>query len=377
MVKQQNLWSLRFEPHRAFVTDVVPNEARAHATFVNHRRDPDLQVPALDGRAFRFHTETDGYRPTRLRRAIGIERTLGAAEVWVKDESTRGGLPAFKVLGASWAIHLLMQSRELRAGDDVTLVAATDGNHGRAVARVAALVGLPARIYVPETIPDGRRAAILSEGAEVITLAAGYDEAIERAAADAERGDLVIADTSWPGYHEIPAWIVEGYGTLFAEVDMTLNDRRPDLVVIQIGVGSLAQAAVTWAHSRPGGEAATIVAVEPISAACAMLAVREGRVANVSGPHDSIMDCLHAGLSSLDAFPLLSAGIDLFVAIADGWAEQAVKELAGDGIRSTPTGAAGLAGLLALADSDADLSLAGRRILIVNTEGPDAMVGTG
>ena len=161
--------------------------------------------------------------------APACAEALGVARVWVKDESSRLGLPSFKILGASWAIHRALEQR----GDRPRLACATDGNHGRAVARVARERGLEATVFVPADMIAARREAIAAEGARVEIVDGSYDEAVERAA---QAGALVIQDT---GEGEVPRWIVEGYGTIGAEIDV-----EPDVVAVQIGVGSFAAAMV-------------------------------------------------------------------------------------------------------------------------------------
>jgi diaminopropionate ammonia-lyase len=180
-----------------------------------------------------FHAELPGYRPTELTELPVLATELGVGRVFVKDESTRLGLGAFKVLGASWAIARLLSDRSqvtrdkgrqvtlagLRraaAADPVELVTATDGNHGRAVAWMARLVGLEARVFVPDVVPERARTAILAEGATVTVAGGSYDEAVEQAAAYADEGRLLVQDTAWAGYESVPGWIVEGYGTLLA-----------------------------------------------------------------------------------------------------------------------------------------------------------------
>jgi len=196
----------------------------------------------------------------------------------------RFGLPSFKVLGASWATCRALsahagldepvatfgrlQSVAERLGD-VTLVAATDGNHGRAVARMARLLGLRSKIFVPQDMAVARVHALGSEGAEVQIVHGDYDDAVAASAAMASDDVLVISDTSWPGYREVPAWVADGYGTIFAELEHQLHDPI-ELVAVQIGVGALASATVR-ALAAPGR---FILGVEPADADCALRAVR-------------------------------------------------------------------------------------------------------
>jgi diaminopropionate ammonia-lyase len=264
--------------------------------------------------------------------------------VLVKDESSRLGLPSFKILGASWAAHRALAGQR-------TLTCATDGNHGRAVARVARLLGLGAIVFVPAAMVTARRDAIAAEGAEVVEVDGTYDEAVERAAALASADVLVIQDT---GEGPVPAWVIDGYGTIGAEIDA-----EPDLVALQIGVGSFAAALVRrFAGVR-------IVGVEPASAACALASIEAGAPVEVPGPHDSVMAGLNCGRVSPAAWPTISRGIEAFAAIGDARAHEAVRLLAADGITAGESGAAGLAGLLAFRER---LRLP-RTVLVVNTEG--------
>lgn len=313
-----------------------------------------------------FHRRLPGYAPTPLVEAPALAARLGIGQVWVKNESSRLRLPAFKMLGASWAASRALAARlggslePWDAVDDLrervaalrpmTLAAATDGNHGRAVARMARLLGFGARIFVPAGTADARIAAIAGEGAQVV-VDGTYDEAVARAAHEAGERCMVISDTSWPGYEDVPRWVIEGYTTIFAEVDEALAARGvagPNLVAAQIGVGALA-AAVARHYRRPGvSPAPRLVGVEPAHAACALASVEAGELLTVPGPHDSIMAGLNCGTPSSVAWPDLRDGIDAFVAIDDGWARQAMRALAEAGIVAGETGGAGLAGLLAL-----------------------------
>ena len=301
-----------------------------------------------------FHRSLAGYAVTPLVDAPAAAGALGVRRVLVKDESSRLGLPSFKVLGASWAIHRALQER--RSAVRPALVCATDGNHGRAVARMAQLLGLEATVFVPSAMVAARRAAITGEGARVQVVDGTYDDAVEQAAALAGPDRLVIQDTAWPGYETVPAWVIEGYATIGAEIDV-----EPDVVAVQIGVGSFAAAMVR----RFAG--ARIVGVEPVSAACALASAEAGAPTEVPGPHDSSMAGLNCGRPSPVAWPLLSRGIEAFIAVADDRADEAVALLAADGITAGESGAAGLAGLLAFR---ADLALsADATVLVVNTEG--------
>lgn len=299
----------------------------------------DLAAPGLE-----FHRSLPGYAPTPLVEAPAAARALGVERVLVKDESSRLGLPSFKILGASWAAQRALAGQH-------TLACATDGNHGRAVARVARWLNVRAIVFVPADMVPARRAAIAGEGAEVRVVDGSYDEAVERAAALAGADVLVIQDT---GDGDVPASVIDGYGTIGAEIDV-----EPDLVAVQIGVGSFAAAMVR----RFAG--ARIVGVEPATAACALASIEAGAPAEVPAPHDSVMAGLNCGNVAPAAWPVFSRGIEAFAAIGDDRAHAAVELLAEDGITAGESGAAGLAGLLAFADR-LDLPPS---VLVVNTEG--------
>jgi diaminopropionate ammonia-lyase len=318
-----------------------------------------------------FHRSLPGYAVTPLVDAPAAAAALGVRQVLVKDESSRLGLPSFKVLGASWATYRALCERlgadpepvvpldVLRArlhDSRPELVCATDGNHGRAVARMARLLGLEATVLVPSAMVAARRAAIAAEGARVQVVDGTYDDAVEQAAALGGPDRLVIQDTAWPGYETVPAWVIEGYATIGAEIAV-----RPDVVAVQIGVGSFAAAMVRhFAGAR-------IIGVEPVSAACALASAEAGALAEVPGPHDSAMAGLNCGRPSPVAWPLLSRGIEAFAAVTDARADEAVALLARDGITAGESGAAGLAGLLAF---HTDLALSAKAtVLLVNTEG--------
>jgi len=371
-------------------------------TLFNPNAREILDGPYPDRTPLLFHRRLPGYEETPLVDAPGIATALGVGKVLVKDESSRLGLPAFKVLGASWAVY---RALEERLGDEgfgdweeigeleerleplrpLCLVAATDGNHGRAVARVARLLELGAKIFVPEDMAVARREAIANEGAEVIVVDGTYDDAVEISSEEAGDRGLVISDMSWPGYERIPSWVNEGYSTMLWEIDDELERRReggPDLVVVQVGVGAFAAAVARHFRSPAVSPRPKLVGVEPASADCLLESVAARRIVSVPGPHDSIMSGLNCGRPSLVAWPTVSRGIDLLLAVDDEPAREAMRLTAESGIVSGETGAAGLGGLLELLRAEEGeearraLGVGGEtRVLLFNCEGatdPDA-----
>src|SRR5215210_416133 len=365
-------------------------------TLVNPNASEILDGPRPDRTPLRFHRRLTGYEETPLVDAPRLAGALGVGKVFVKDESSRLGLPAFKVLGASWAVYKALEERlggegfgdweeigeleeRLEPLRPLSLVAATDGNHGRAVARVARLLDLGAKIFVPGDMAAARQEAIAGEGAEVIVVAGTHDEAVARSAEEEGEDALVISDMSWPGYERIPSWVIEGYSTMLWEIEDELGRRGeegPDLVVVQAGVGALA-AAVARHFRGPGASSRPkLAAVEPAGADCLLESMKAGHIVSVPGPHDSIMAGLNCGTPSLVAWPTISGGIDLFVAVDDEPAREAMRLAARSNVVSGETGASGLGGLLGLMRADEaeearlKLGVSGEtRVLIFNSEG--------
>jgi diaminopropionate ammonia-lyase len=363
--------------------------------------------PPDDGAAA-FHRGLPGYAPTPLVEAPALADELGVGRLFVKDESARFDLRAFKYLGASWAGFRAVAARTgytgpatldgLRSylaaadgsgltagggsglvtgdggapngGGALTLVTATDGNHGRAVARTARLLGLPARVYVPTGVPGVVIDRINAEGASLTEVDADYDGAVMAARADAEGGPgrsggaattsggggLLIQDTAWDGYEQVPSWIVAGYETLFAEIDAQLaaagaasfGRAGAGLISVPVGVGSLAQAAV--AHYRSSGlprqERPLLLSVEPDTAACVLRSLADGAMTTVA-TGTTVMNGLNCGTPSSIAWPYLRDGLDAAIAVTDADAREAVAALSSAGVSAGPSGAAGMAGLRA------------------------------
>ncbi|VAW07215.1 Diaminopropionate ammonia-lyase [hydrothermal vent metagenome] len=301
----------------------------------------------------------------------GLAERLGVGTVLVKDESERIGLPAFKMLGASWASYrsivehtgiddqgwetLEEFAQRIEPHLPLTLATATDGNHGRAVARIAQLLGLGARIWVPAGTVAPRIEAIESEGATVTVVDGTYDDAVAEAAKAADASTLVISDTSWPGYEAVPQWVIDGYSTMMLEVqDQTarLGLPEPTVIAAPMGVGALGAAIIGhFAHRTPRP---VVVGGEPTEAACIMAALEAGEVVTVPGPHETIMAGLSCGTASPLAMPMIVAGLSATVAFGDDWAEEAMRLLAAEGIVSGETGASAFATLLAVVDSNPD-----------------------
>jgi len=352
--------------------------------FPNHR-DANWTAPDPDPRVRDFHRGLDGYAPTPLTELPLIATELGVAGFFAKDESHRLGLPAFKALGASWAIHRFLEEHSARGASEVgpfTLVTASDGNHGRAVARFARRSGHAATIFVPHGVHVRAIEAIRAEGAQVVQVDGNYDDAVHAAAEmAADANTILVQDTARDGYVEVPAWIVDGYNTLFTEIDEQLGAvgvEDPDLIAIPTGVGSLLQAALHHYRHPDRSTDTAVVAVEPDTAASVFASIAAGQPVTVDTA-TTVMAGLNCGTVSPLAWPAITAGLDGALITTDADATRAAHDLAALGVDAGPCGAAPLAALRAvLAGPDAgairhhvgltDTST----VVVVITEGTDA-----
>jgi diaminopropionate ammonia-lyase len=328
------------------------------------------EPPATDSpdRPLDFHRRLPGYCETPLVDAPRIAEKLGVAKLFVKDETSRFGLPSFKILGASWATYALLRERLGPISDGplsyeklqswarplgpLTLLAATDGNHGRAVACVARWFGLNARIYIPDFVLPGRRQAIEAEGGELEVVDGPYDAAVDAALeASHDAGTLLISDTARAATDFAPRMTAAGYTTAFEEVEQQLarsGNGRIDALAVQAAVGGLASASTVWARVTRRGRSPHVIVVEPEHAASIMSALAAGEPVTVSASELTNMAVLQCGTVSVTAFPNLHAGVSCCLTIEDAWAATAASELAACNLHTGFSGAAGVAGLLAL-----------------------------
>lgn len=340
-----------------------------------------------------FHRSMPGYAATPLVELPGLAAELGIGRLLVKDESDRLGLPSFKVLGASWATARAVGERLGREVDSwpdlvaatadrpFTLVTTSDGNHGWALARVAHDLGVGCRVHLPDGVGSLARQGIRALGARLVDDGGDYDQVVARAAAgiDPDAGELLVQDTSWPGYTSIPRAIVDGYRTLAleAEEQAAAIGAAPALVLVPMGVGCLGQAMTE--HFSGSGRPAQVIAVEPEVAACITASLAAGERVTVDTSRPTAMAGLRCGTPSADAWPVLAAGLSAGVAISDAESAAAATELAAAGVPLGPCGAAPLAGLRALLDdrqARQRLGLGGDSVvLLIGTEGTAANAG--
>ncbi len=337
-------------------------------------------------------TSWPDYAPTPLQSVPTTAGEAGIAALHVKDEAGRFGLGSFKALGGAYAVAGVLAAELARRGAalsaatadlfagryaadtrDITVTCATDGNHGRSVAWGAQRFGAACTIFVHAGVSQGRIDAIARFGAAIRVVPGTYDDAVRAAANEAaQHGWFVVSDTSWPGYTEIPREIMQGYRLMADEALDQWPGPPPTHVFIQGGVGGLAAAVSVQMRARldPSPD---IVVVEPERAACLLASAAAGAPTPVGGDLGTIMAGLACGEPSLIAWQELDRAAAAFLAIPDAAAVHAMRLLAGLGIVSGESGAAGLAGLLLAArDPAARAALAlgpASRALVFSTEG--------
>lgn len=300
--------------------------------------------------------------------------------IYLKDESNRFGLPSFKILGAAWGCYHAITSKlsipatislsDLRSrldGSNLTLYAATDGNHGRAVAFMATLLSIKAMIFVPQTLDRYTQDAIESSGGTVIAIKGDYDQVVKEAERQSKlENGILVQDTSWPGYEDIPARIVQGYSTIFLELaeQIPVALKCQDVVIVPVGVGSLAHATVLNLKNKPVGP--RVVAIEPDTAACLNASLHAGELRSIDTSF-TIMTGMNCGTVSYSGWEDLKREIDISLTISDSQAHQSVKYLHDLGINAGPCGAACLAAVKILTEQR--LITEDSVVILISTEG--------
>lgn len=282
-----------------------------------------------------FHQSLPGYATTPLACLPNLAAGLGIEDLWVKDEALRLDLKAYKVLGASYAVGRVLAQKlgfngpsitftELKSQaskfHDVTFVTATDGNHGRAVAWAARKLGCRAVVYMPQGSAEVRLEAVRELGAEAATIDGNYDDAVRLAAKQARaRGWILLQDSSWKGYEEIPRYIMQGYATLLTEAFEQLGAKRPTHLFVQTGGGSLAAGLLAFLCHKFGAERPFFTVVESMQADCYFRSANtgNGRPVIVSGDLNTIMAGLACGEPSAIGWKILKAHADAFVSCSD------------------------------------------------------------
>lgn len=330
-----------------------------------------------------------------------LANELGVAEVRIKDESVRSVLGSFKALGAPIALvrlilgnfpdrHFdprgLLEGQYADALAEFTVISATDGNHGKGLAAAAQSIGCRCVIVLHANVSTEREDAIAAYGAKIIRIKGNYDESVEEAASLAKtNGWTVVSDTSYEGYETIPRDVMQGYGTISAEIiEATTGDAvKPAFthVFLQGGVGGLAAGVVSYLWEQYGAARPTFIMVEPVQADCLYQSALQGKPARATGSVDSVMAGLACGETSPLAWRFLESSVDFFMTIQDDEAVSAMRRLAAGSARDIPlvageSSVAGLAGLIRLVNGEgaaADIGInCDSRVLLISTEGATA-----
>lgn len=351
-----------------------------------------------------FHKSFPEYKVTPLQSLDDLSKQLGVSHIWVKDESYRFGLNAFKVLGGSYAVGKYLaeklnvdiselsfeklKSKEVKEKlGSITFITATDGNHGRGIAWAANQLGQKSVVLMPKGSSEIRLNNIRKEGAEAYITDLNYDDTVRLASQRAEEnGWVLVQDTAWEGYEKIPTWIMQGYGTIMDEAVEQIAEagvKRPTHVFLQAGVGSFAGSMLGYLVEKFGDECPITVIVEPDKADCLYKSINvgDGKPHSVSGDLNTIMAGLACGEPSITSWGVLKDYAEGFVSCPDYVAARGMRILAnplgGDPhVISGESGAVGV-GLVSLLAEDKmlnDMKNALKlnqdsKILIISTEG--------
>jgi len=339
----------------------------------------DILSPEGMDRAQREIAGWPDYAMTPLRHLPGLADRLGIAALWCKDEGRRFGLGGVKALGAPYGLQCLLRDM---APDDITgaqAVAATDGNHGLALAWAARKIGCSARIFVGRGVDQPRLDRLTAAGAALEILDGTYDDAVLAAARYATEAPnrLLVTDTDYRGGLPVTRAIMEGYTLLGQELADQLGEQRPTHIVLQCGVGGMAAGALAGYWRALGRLEAKVILVEPLTAACLQASLAAGEERSVPGDLDTSMVGLACGRPSRPAWRILSKAAFAAIAIEETGPRALQAALRTGDFGDAPllagdTGVAGLAGLVAAASHRRnELGLGSdSRVLCINSEPP-------
>lgn len=324
--------------------DLVQND-------ISKRTKPDLDFLSekVAKKVLKFHSSFDQYTETPLVELKELAKYLGLKDVFIKDESYRFGLNAFKVLGGSFTIgqyianklgkdiddlpyKTLISDEVKKELGDITFITATDGNHGRGIAWTAEQLKQKAIVYMPKGSALERRDKIRAHGAECEITEWNYDDTV-RFCNDLARqnGYVMVQDTAWPGYEELPRWIMQGYMTMAYEAYLKLEEKniKPTHIFLQAGVGSLASAATGFFSSIYADNKPIITTVEPDKAACLFKTAKadDNNLHPVTGEMNTIMAGLACGEPITIGWPVLHGNVENFLSVPDEVAAHGMRVL--------------------------------------------------
>lgn len=337
------------------------------------------------------------YGVTPLHALTSMAKDSGLKALWYKDESQRFGLKSFKALGGAYAVACQLQNvLEERTGQrpttmdllegrlkdelaEIVVSCATDGNHGRSVAWGAQMFGCGCVIYIHRDVSEGRKQAMEAFGAEVIRITGNYDESVRQADEDAKaNGRIIVSDTSYEGYMEVPKDVALGYTAMLSEIVEQLDGDIPTHVFAQGGVGGLASAVAGYFWDLWGERRPRMIIVEPEQANCLQLSAKAGEPVVVGGDLETLMAGLACGEVSLLGWQILSNGTDDFVTLSEEAVPTTMKMLKngyGDdpAIEAGESAVPGLAAAVIARQSEEFAQALGldenSKVLVIGTEG--------
>ena len=353
----------------------------------------DWLSPDVAQKVMAFHRQVPGYAPTPLKSLPELAEKCGVKALMVKDESPRFGLNAFKGLGGIYVVAqaagklLGLEPEQITfpelkkpeyqvALHQMIFATATDGNHGKGVAWAAGLLGCPAKVFMPKGSSPRRAQAIRDAGqAEVTITQWNYDDTVNYVNQCAEKnGWVLVQDTSWDGYEQVPKWIMQGYTTMAQEAAEQLAE-MPTHIFLQAGVGAMAGAVTGYYRARYGENCPKIVLVEPYGAACIYESMEagDGQPHTAKGNGETIMAGLNCGSPCTVAWDILRDYGSYALECGDNAAKLGMRTLRRFGIVSGESGASGIGAFLELAKSPEQKAKLGigldAKILFFSTEG--------
>jgi len=347
--------------------DILQNPHRNIGLTVDILRD--IPAPSTDSAAVQaLLARCPNAAETEMLQAPNIAQDLNIAQLSVKDERGRMGLGSFKALGAAYVIaHSAIVKGEAQSAK--TYVTASAGNHGLSVAAGAKAFGAAAVIFLSQSVPEAFAKRLIAHGATVERAGETYEQSMSAAQAAAKDNRwTLLSDSSWPGYSDLSHRLMEGYTVFMAEAERQIS--APSHIFLQAGVGGLAGAAAAMAR-KTWGEAPVIVVVEPCHAPALLGCIQAGDFIAATGPGSAMgrLDCLEASLIALKG---LAKDADVFALISEEEGQAGANYAAAHQMESTPSGAAGLAGLLASPAHRTALKLdANSHVLVILSEGPE------
>ena len=335
-----------------------------------------------------------GYQPTPLYQLAELAQDIGVDKIFYKDESQRFHLKSFKALGGAYAVARQLRARiyqhtgenatidELLGDryqaiiDEIVISCATDGNHGRSVAWGCQMFGCRCIIYIHRDVSAGREQAMQALGAEVIRIDGNYDASVKQADTEANLHQrIIVSDTSYPGYMDIPKDVALGYTVMLAEAVEQMQGTIPTHVFIQAGVGGLAAAVCAYFWELWGEQRPRFIVVEPEQANCLQQSARARNPVAVEGDLDTLMAGLSCGEVSTLAWEILKHGANDFMTVSEDSVAPCMRMLA-YGEPAIEAGESAVAGLAALIAARNDAAMSGAlefdessRVFVIGTEG--------